>query len=381
MRKSSRGPRGFTLIELLVVITIIGILIGLLLPAVSAAREAARRAECMNKLKQIGLALQNFHTAQKSFPPGFTSCMATTANPTANLANVFGTGAANACTCCGPNWALQIMPQMEQRAIYDNVINCLDTTATKNACSDCANPAGGSSNSMVHWDSVGPVIPTSYLCPSSTVTSSISAEGGFTYPIAKGNYGGNWGSALWAPDAGNTYTGKTAGLFEMAVLPQVLVNGKLTPVSGKARAGFGKGVRIDDCLDGSSQTMIASELAPVLSNSDGRGVWTWGMMGASFYSAHDAPNAGPNLGVPNSPGDVLPLIDSTAVPSTSPLYVAQANPTYTLWKAAARSYHAGGMVNVAMADGSVRTESDTIDLKIWQAMATRNGHESIQLTQ
>jgi prepilin-type N-terminal cleavage/methylation domain-containing protein/prepilin-type processing-associated H-X9-DG protein len=370
MRKSSRGPRGFTLIELLVVITIIGILIGLLLPAVSAAREAARRAECMNKLKQIGLAMQNFHTLQKSFPPGFITCMTTTANsPNGNLAKVFGSaGGANACTCCGPNWAVQIMPQMEQRALFDNAMNCLDSTTTKNACSDCAT-AGTNPTSKVTWEAVGPVLPASYFCPSCNVTSSISAVGGFTYPIAKGNYGGNWGKAAWAPDSGTTYTGNTAGLFEMVTL----VSPVPTPTSGKWRAGFGKGVRIDDCLDGASQTMIASELAPVLSNSDGRGVWTWAMMGASFYSAQDAPNA--------SHTDVLPLVDTMAVPPESPLYVAQASQTYTLWKAAARSYHAGGMINVAMADGSVRTESDTIDINIWHAMATRNGHESIQLTQ
>src|SRR5271165_5711457 len=67
---TTRSRRGFTLVELLVVIAIIGILIGLLLPAINAAREAGRRAACLNKVKQIGLAMQNFAcTFNNTFPP------------------------------------------------------------------------------------------------------------------------------------------------------------------------------------------------------------------------------------------------------------------------------------------------------------------------
>src|SRR6187551_1499175 len=70
----SQSPRrGFTLIELLVVIAIIAVLIALLLPAVQAAREAARRAQCVNNLKQIGLALHNYHSVADTFPPGAVS--------------------------------------------------------------------------------------------------------------------------------------------------------------------------------------------------------------------------------------------------------------------------------------------------------------------
>ena len=86
---------GFTLVELLVVIAIIGILIALLLPAIQAARESARRNECQNHLKQIGLAIQNYHDTQKAFPMG------------RERTDQFGV-----------SWAFRLLPQMEEAAIY-----------------------------------------------------------------------------------------------------------------------------------------------------------------------------------------------------------------------------------------------------------------------
>jgi len=97
--------QGFTLVELLVVIAIIGILVALLLPAVQSAREAARRTSCANNLKQIGLALQSYHDAHRSFPSGYTSDVDTAGND------------------IGPGWGwgAMILPFMEEKPLYESL--------------------------------------------------------------------------------------------------------------------------------------------------------------------------------------------------------------------------------------------------------------------
>lgn len=115
--------RGFTLIELLVVIAIIAVLIALLLPAVQQAREAARRTQCKNNLKQIGLALHNYHEQYRCFPSGWIGVDPVTG---AQSAHHGGNGA---------GWALMILPMVEYPAIYNQMNMNIPINAPANAVS------------------------------------------------------------------------------------------------------------------------------------------------------------------------------------------------------------------------------------------------------
>lgn len=118
-RRGTRRVRGFTLVELLVVIAIIGILVALLLPAIQAAREAARRSQCVNKMKQISLAVLNYESGKKLLPYGTT--------PNYNVALKYGTCAGTAGTAPGTNNLAHhtvfsyILPYIEEQAVYDQI--------------------------------------------------------------------------------------------------------------------------------------------------------------------------------------------------------------------------------------------------------------------
>ncbi len=178
--KSHLRKTGFTLVELLVVIAIIGILIGMLLPAVQQVREAARRTQCLNSLRQLGLACLNFESAQMSFP---TSGLDTAANwwkqpVDQGVTRLRGpSGAAPGFTTEGAGWAFQILPQIEQ----GNLI----TAADRVRFGITGGKGGGSTLDTVMIESSVP----SFTCPSRgprfvNFSGEIHAQGDYANPEA-----------------------------------------------------------------------------------------------------------------------------------------------------------------------------------------------------
>ncbi len=190
---SGRQSRGFTLIELLVVIAIIAVLIALLLPAVQAAREAARRAQCINNLKQIGLAIHNYHQTNDCFPPGAYD----TYEP------------ANAKYANNANWSAQakMLPYIEQQALY-NAANLL--------VSPYNDATGDLMNSTVTRTRLG-----AFLCPSCPVPSFNLLGAGFTATAPGNSYFVSMGSTI--EFAGNQMKG-----------PPTACSSTTTPAAGSA---------------------------------------------------------------------------------------------------------------------------------------------------
>lgn len=161
--RPARIGAGFTLVELLVVIAIIGVLIGMLLPAVQTVREAARRIGCGNNLRQIGIALQNYHSVHQHFPPG-------------GIEFRFGPPRGNGPPQRNLAWSAFLLPQLDQQNVFDNI-------DFKQAFDSPANAEAAASTLTV------------YICPSSqrrTIVTSASRG-----PC---DYGGIFGERISGPN-------------------------------------------------------------------------------------------------------------------------------------------------------------------------------------
>ncbi|MGE3775703.1 MAG: DUF1559 domain-containing protein [Pirellulaceae bacterium] len=308
---SRTARRAFTLVELLVVIAVIGILVSLLLPAVQAAREAARRMSCSNNLKQIGLALQNYHDTYKAFPYGF---------------NVHET-----------LWTAPILPFGEQSPLYDTLVFAEGGIGNWNT--------NGSANERA----CATIVPL-FRCPSMANLPPRDNEGiPGRVPVS---YRGCAGSDVYSDDVSTIPAGIAPN---PRALEQVPLNGLMWGNSS---------VRMADVIDGTSNTVIVGESFTDTYSKDGQQMDYW------------------QFGCPQSggwdPGDAGGTEYSEGVGSTGPKLNSRLDPTVSgvVMEMSFGSYHPGGAL-FALTDGSVHFIAQTIDLKVYQGLGSRDGREPV----
>jgi prepilin-type N-terminal cleavage/methylation domain-containing protein/prepilin-type processing-associated H-X9-DG protein len=355
VRRSTRP--GFTLIELLVVIAIIAILIGLLLPAVQKVREAAARAACSNNIKQLGLGLHNYESANGQFPP---ASQVPWGRPGGDDCHMEYHGP------FGPNWAILTLPYIEQTALY--------TQANVNSFPGTAVVQNGSAPGGVNlsWRVVVGTSIKTFLCPSDSNNQTPffnSSVPGAANGWARGNYGVTAGYDDYDHVAGGltfrSSKGQVSGANGLVSSPVMSSN---------------YGCRIVDISDGTSQTAMVAELRAGLSQIDPRGVWAMGFPGASIVNAgRGAYNPSPNNilgGTGADGGDELEDGGSYCSPQGALLKMGCTTSGSLMTSAMSRSLHIGG-VNVCLADGSVRFIKDSITELDWCRLMSKSDGQII----
>jgi prepilin-type N-terminal cleavage/methylation domain-containing protein len=320
----SRKWFGFTLIELLVALAIIGTLSAILLPAVQQAREASRRLACSNNLRQLGVALHNFHSAHRQFPPG-------RGDP---LPGVFSAHA----------YLLEHLEQTSVRQVID--FRRAPTTFTV---------AGG----VVHDGAANLPAATARLsvlqCPSDALAAGVpgSEFGSTNYAATTGSGLKQWGSLTDAD--GVFFKGSQIGLRDITdgsthtVAMSERLNGPGPEDSGGLESDF---QRLMLEIPGGNDTTPAACAAASSGNCyRERGAkWILGNYGNTLYNHYYTPNA--------ATWDCMNLQQQKSL-------------------SAARSMHPGGVTSL-LCDGGVKFASDSIDQSLWRAVATRRTDEVIQ---
>jgi len=352
-RRSDRPARqsGFTLVELLVVIAIIAILVGILLTAVSAARRRAAQMTCTNNMRNLAQALHLHHDTHNSFPPGVVNCSATANDNQASA------------ICKGPTWIAALLPYLEEKRAHDAMMQCIENNG--NTCVSCSGEASG----------VITTTPAVFLCPSAQESSEMNANYGGTIASPKGHYVGCWGAGNYnntADPSGEQVVNPNTSIpdaatssFHDGVFGEVKLSKTATSAAdalGKWKAASNKGTSFSDMAqDGTTKTLVISEILTVNNAEDNRGAWMFGGMGGASFTA----KFGPNSFVAQ---DKIALCFNTEdSPCTAGTAGSEAD-NYAI----ARSNHGAGVV-CAFGDAHVTFLVDDIDLAVWQALATKQG--------
>jgi prepilin-type N-terminal cleavage/methylation domain-containing protein/prepilin-type processing-associated H-X9-DG protein len=317
--------RGFTLVELLVVIAIIGLLISLLLPAVQKVREAANRTKCANNLKQISLAMHNYHDSYLVLPPGVGSH-----------------------GCCWGTWLVALLPYIEQG----------------NAANLYRNFGGDDGSGPRYGDAPNLMVTRQrfsiYTCPSDLPNDPVSQITSHNYVVNYGNttfYQADIVAAgvttVFGGAPFNCYTGQMINDWD----------DKTTSGAGT----LGKPVPFSEITDGLSNTLLVSETVQGQGH-DARGFSWWG--GGSGFVTYIGPNA-------SDPDIMTGAWCDNANPQNPPCATISTPPPSPFGRRqGARSRHPGGL-NTAFCDGHIRFITDTIAIGVWRALGTSYGGELV----
>jgi prepilin-type N-terminal cleavage/methylation domain-containing protein/prepilin-type processing-associated H-X9-DG protein len=339
----TQDRRGFTLIELLVVISIIAVLIALLLPAVQSAREAARRIQCVNNLKQIGLAMHNYHTAYNSLPPGYVS---------------WGWG----------TWFVFTLPWIEGGTLYNSWNQGSPQTDT-NAILTYSSPANTTTmNTRVQ----------TYSCPSDQQQYFFEAANSSFGTFPHYNYAVNFGNALLGQQNYLGTASSCTGLNPGDPNNSCFAGAPFTEITNPPYVVSFAGI-----TDGTSTTLMASEVIQGAGSTndpppgpwdDLRGFIVWA--DASGFETFIGPNSTSPDVIYARKHCIYPYAQNppcTFIGSTGPVPAATALPDELY---GSRSRHPGG-VNSLFCDGSVHFVKNTISLAIWRQLSTTQGGEVI----
>ncbi|QDT75926.1 DUF1559 domain-containing protein [Lacipirellula limnantheis] len=345
----ARRCAGFTLVELLVVIAIIGVLVALLLPAVQAARESARRQQCQSNLRQLSLGLANYESARGAYPPAFE--YGKNLDPSSLPITMFG-----------PNWAVRLLPFVEQGALY----NQIDKTAVvPGTWPNGQAPPSMSSPNNAH---IRQAVLSVFRCPSDTEYSNVMTQVGSGANLsewARGNYAANAGNGAIQNGCDSCISGADSKGWQ---------DGRRRGVIGPNVAAKMKGI-----TDGTSNTLLLGEIRAGLLRVDRRGTWALGQAGASMLAWFG------QTGDDNGPNVCTPWADDTFSGSLSEgdkdLLTRECMPDQfdanDQKQATVRSVHPGG-VNIGLADGSAHFISNEVDVGgLGQAVSSDNWKLSV----